>query len=214
MPPKVTIIDYGIGNLLSVRRGLEHWGFEVLTSDDPETILNSERVVLPGVGSFGNGMSELISRRLDVVIRKLASIEVPLLAICLGMQLLFEYGEEYGMTAGLGIIPGGVVSIPSSSEEGAILRVPHIGWNSLSALTQNSSWEETVLQDLKNGSAVYFNHSFMVVPDEDSDLKAVSSYGGHSVSAVVQRGSVTGCQFHPEKSGEIGLTILKNFVDQ
>ena len=111
MPPKVTIVDYGIGNLLSVRRGLEHWGFEVLTSDDPKTILKSERVVLPGVGSFRNGMSELIKRRLDETIRELASIEVPLLAICLGMQLLFEYGEEYGISAGLGVIPGGVISI-------------------------------------------------------------------------------------------------------
>ena len=214
MPPKVTIVDYGIGNLLSVRRGLEHWGFEVLTSGDPKTIFKSERVVLPGVGSFRNGMSELINRRLDVTIRELASIEVPLLAICLGMQLLFEYGEEYGISAGLGVIPGGVISIPSSSEMGAILRVPHIGWNSLSALNHDSRWDDTVLQGIKPGSAVYFNHSFMVIPDDDSHLKAVSSYGGHLVSAVVQRGSVTGCQFHPEKSGEIGLTILKNFVNQ
>jgi len=214
MPPKVTLVDYGIGNLLSVRRGFEYWGFEVVTSDDPKSILNSERVVLPGVGSFGIGMSELVCRGLDDAIREVASNGVPLLAICLGMQLLFDYGEELGLTVGLGVIPGGVKAIPKLNETSSILRVPHIGWNSLYGTGEDSAWEAKVLRDTKPGNEVYFNHSFMAVPSKSSDLKAICNYGGHLVAAVVQSGTVTGCQFHPEKSGEIGLKILKNFVEQ
>jgi len=214
MPLSVTLVDYGIGNLLSVRRGFEYWGFNVVVSTDPETILRSDRVVLPGVGSFGIGMSELVARGLDDVIRELASNEVPLLAICLGMQLLFDYGEEHGVTAGLGVVPGRVIAIPTSNDMGATLRVPHIGWNSINEPSKDSTWKARVLHGIKPGSEVYFNHSFMVIPNESSDLNAICDYGGHSVAAVVEHGTVTGCQFHPEKSGEIGLMILKNFIDQ
>jgi len=214
MPPKVTLVDYGIGNLLSVRRGFEHFNFEVEITDDPKIILNSERVVLPGVGSFLVGMSELAKSGLDDVIRELASKEVPILAICLGMQLLFEYGEERGMTAGLGLIPGRVVAIPTSNDTGPTFRVPHIGWNAIYEPTKDTAWKAKVLQGTKSGSEVYFNHSFMASPSNSRDLKAICNYGNYPMAAVVQRGSVTGCQFHPEKSGEIGLMILKNFVNQ
>jgi glutamine amidotransferase len=213
MPPKVTLVDYGIGNLLSVRRGFEHFNFEVVITDDPKIILNSERVVLPGVGSFLVGMSELAKSGLDDVIRELASKEVPVLAICLGMQLLFEYGEERGLTAGLGLIPGRVVAIPTSNDAGPTIRVPHIGWNAIYEPTKDSTWKAKVLQSTKPGGEVYFNHSFMAIPSNSLDLKAICNYGGRSMAAVVQRGSVTGCQFHPEKSGEIGLMMLKNFVN-
>jgi len=214
MPPNVTLIDYGIGNLLSVRRGFEHLGFEVVTSDDPKTILKSECVVLPGVGSFGIGMSELMKRGLVDAICEIVTKGVPLLAICLGMQLLFDYGEEHGLHGGLGVIPGGVKAIPAMNELGAIVRIPHIGWNSITKTSGDMEWDSKVLRGIEPGSEVYFNHSFMVIPDAPTDLKATCNYGGHPLAAVVQRGSVTGCQFHPEKSGEIGLMILKNFVNQ
>jgi glutamine amidotransferase len=212
--PSVTLVDYGIGNLLSVQRGFEYWGINVIVSNDPKVILRSERVVLPGVGSFGIGMHELAARGLDNVIQELAKNEVPLLAICLGMQLLFEYGEEHGARAGLGVIPGSVIAIPTSNDSSAFLRVPHIGWNSINKPTKASTWKAKVLKGIKPGSEVYFNHSFMAIPSKSSDLKAICNYGGHSVSAVVEHGAITGCQFHPEKSGETGLMILKNFVDK
>ena len=214
MPPKVTLVDYGIGNLLSVRRGFEFWGFEVETSDNPKYILSSERVVLPGVGSFRNGISELQKRGLDDAIREVATREIPLLAICLGMQLLFDFGLEHGLTPGLGIIPGAVKEIPKVMDSGSILRVPHIGWNAITAPSPNLTWESKVLQRIETKSEMYFNHSFMVHPTEPSDLKAVCNYGGQVVAAVVGRRNVVGCQFHPEKSGEAGLMILKNFCEQ
>ena len=214
MPPKVTLVDYGIGNLLSVRRGFEFWGFEVETSDNPKDILLSERVVLPGVGSFRNGISELQKRGLDEAIREVTSIGVPLLAICLGMQLLFDFGEEHGLTPGLGIIPGGVKEIPKLMDSGLILRIPHIGWNAIVPSSPNASWESKVLKGIDRSSEMYFNHSFMAHPTEPSDLKAVCNYGNHVVAAVVERQNVIGCQFHPEKSGEAGLMILKNFYYQ
>ena len=214
MAPKVTLVDYGIGNLLSVQRGFEYWGIDVETTDDPKNIMKAERVVLPGVGSFRLGMSELLKRGLADVIRDIASAGVPLLAICLGMQLLFDEGEEHGLNSGLGIIPGRVSAISTTTDLGRKLRVPHIGWNSIYGSSEVSTWDDTVLQGLKSGSEVYFNHSFMVIPDEPKNIKAVCDYGSYSVTAVVHNGSTTGCQFHPEKSGEIGLMILKNFTNQ
>ncbi len=214
MAPKVVLVDYGIGNLLSVQRGFEYWGINVETTDNPKTILTADRVVLPGVGSFRLGMSELVKRGLVDAIRDTAKSGVPLLAICLGMQLLFDYGEEHGPTNGLGIIPGRVSEILPLTSANKKLRVPHIGWNSIYRPSNNSNWEDTLLEGLKPQSEVYFNHSFIAIPDDLGDVEAVCDYGGYLVTSVVRNGATTGCQFHPEKSGEIGLKILKNFINQ
>lgn len=211
--PEVILVDYGVGNLLSVRRGFEHCGATVNLTGDPDVILAGDRVVLPGVGAFGNGMQALHERNLVPVIREVVSRGVPFLGICLGMQLLLDESEEFGMTAGLGLIPGQVRAIPNRSTTGDPLKIPHIGWNSIEPCGQ-SIWDETLLADNQRGDAMYFVHSFMACPANHKDHLADSIYGGHRISAVISKENVTGCQFHPEKSGELGLRILRRFLRQ
>lgn len=208
--PEITIIDYGVGNLLSVSRGLEHCGAKVNMSSDPEFILKSQKIILPGVGAFPNGMRALIELGLDTVIKEVVNNGVPLLGICLGMQLLLDESEEFGITKGLGVIPGKVVPIPNNSVDGEIQKIPHIGWNSL--VKSGVDWQNTILQEVREHDAAYFVHSFMASPEKSEDRLADAWYGGHKISAVIAKGYTTGCQFHPEKSGEVGLKILRNFV--
>ena len=208
--PEITIIDYGVGNLLSVSRGLEHCGAKVNMSSDPEFILKSQKVILPGVGAFPNGMRALIELGLDTAIKEVVNNGVPLLGICLGMQLLLDESEEFGITKGLGVIPGKVVPIPNKSVDGEIQKIPHIGWNSL--VKSGEDWQNTILQEVREDDAAYFVHSFMASPEKSEDRLADALYGGHKISAVIAKGNTTGCQFHPEKSGEVGLKILRNFV--
>lgn len=208
---KVTIIDYGVGNLLSVKRGFEHCGAKVVLTSDPNLILASQRVVLPGVGAFPNAMGTLQKLNLVSVIKELAVLGTPLLAICLGMQLLMDESEEFGLTPGLGLIPGRVVPVPDKTVEGASQKIPHIGWSSLHDSCENSNWTGTLLQDNQLGDPVYFVHSYMAEPAIPKNRVAHAMYGGHRISAVVSKDRITGCQFHPEKSGEVGLKILRKF---
>jgi imidazole glycerol-phosphate synthase subunit HisH len=212
--PEVTVIDYGVGNLLSVRRGLEHSGAKVILTAEPKQILAASRVVLPGVGAFGNAMQTL--ERLDLVgvIHELAQRKTPLLGICLGMQLLLEESEEFGVTAGLGLIPGRVVPVQAKTITDEAQKIPHIGWSALQPSDTAEDWKGTLLQDNKPGEAVYFVHSFMAVPTNPAHRIADCMYGGHKIAAVVGRDHITGCQFHPEKSGEVGLRILRRFILQ
>lgn len=209
--PEVTVIDYGVGNLLSVRRGLEHCGATVVLTADPEKILHAKRVVLPGVGAFANGMHALEKLGLISVIRELAQRNVPLLGICLGMQLLLDESDEFGVTAGLGVIPGRVTAVPDLTMEGRVQKIPHIGWSALQPTNNVAGWKNTLIQDVRPGESVYFVHSFMALPNDLSNRIADCDYGGHRVPAVIGRGHIVGCQFHPEKSGEVGLKILKRF---
>ena len=208
--PEITVIDYGVGNLLSVSRGLEHCGAKVNLSSDYDYILKSQKVILPGVGAFPNGMRALNQLGLDLAIKEVVKIGVPLLGICLGMQLLLDESEEFGLTKGLGVIPGKVVPIPNKSVNGEIQKIPHIGWNSL--INLGTDWQNTILQETCENDAVYFVHSFMASPEKSEDRLADALFGGHKISAVIAKGNTTGCQFHPEKSGEVGLKILRNFV--
>jgi glutamine amidotransferase len=211
---EVVVIDYGMGNLLSVRRGLEHCGARVVVTADPHAILSAPRVVLPGVGAFIDGMHGLCRAGLDTVVREVATRGTPLLGICLGMQMLLDESEEFGSTKGLGLIPGRVIAIPATTTEGRSQKIPHIGWNALTLPVGNKYWDETLLQKLKQGEAAYFVHSFMANPADQSHRVADCLYGGHSVAAAIQHDNVFGCQFHPEKSGEVGLTILRQFLEQ
>jgi glutamine amidotransferase len=212
--PEVTIIDYGVGNLLSVQRGLEYCGAKVLLTSNPELILASKRVVLPGVGAFPNAMKALNELNLIQVIQELDQLNTPLLAICLGMQLLMDQSDEFGETAGLGLIPGRVVAVPGKTATGDIQKIPHIGWSSLYPSSKSENWRETLLQDNKPGDATYFVHSFMAQPSNRSNQVAHTLYGGHKISAVISKNQITGCQFHPEKSGEVGLKVLRKFLIQ
>ncbi|MGO9514280.1 MAG: imidazole glycerol phosphate synthase subunit HisH [Steroidobacteraceae bacterium] len=211
---EVAVMDYGVGNLLSVRRALEYCGATVTVTADRDALMSAPKVILPGVGAFANAMTELRNRGLDGVAREVAAAGIPLLGICLGMQMLLDESEEFGVTTGLGLIPGRVVPVPSTTAAGDPHKIPHIGWNAL-VLPQpgGASWDHTVLRYVKPGEAVYFVHSFMANPADPGHRIAECLYGDRPISAVIGRGNVLGCQFHPEKSGEVGLKILRAFLE-
>jgi glutamine amidotransferase len=209
--PKIIVIDYGVGNLLSVQRAFERCDANVLLSADPETILNADRVVLPGVGAFTSAMKALDELGLVPVIRELDERKIPLLGICLGMQLLLDKSAEFGEASGLGLIPGLVIEVPDRTMSGNAQKIPHIGWNALQQSNLAFGWENTLLRDTMPGEEFYFIHSFMAVPENPSHRVADCLYGEHKISAVIARDHITGCQFHPEKSGESGLKIIKRF---
>lgn len=208
----VTIVDYGIGNLFSVQRALENSGATVTLASDAAGIAAAQRLVLPGVGAFADGMKGLRERGLVEPLRDFAASGRPLLGICLGMQMLASGSEEFGAHEGLGLIPGKVAAIPPRTVDGAALKIPHIGWNALQP-TAGAQWQGTPLQAIEPGTAVYLVHSFHVVPDAPADLLADCEYGGHRVTAAIGRGNIFGFQFHPEKSGPVGLAICHRFVN-
>lgn len=209
--PEVTVIDYGVGNLLSVQRGLEKCGARVILTSDPNTILNSSRVVLPGVGAFPDAMNALERLNLVTTLQEFATKKQPLLAICLGMQLLMNESDEFGLTSGLGLIGGRVEMLPTLKITGELQKIPHIGWSSLEPSTPNLSWRQTLLSDNNYGDSAYFLHSFAAYPINEHNRVADVDFGGHRISAVIAKDKITGCQFHPEKSGEVGLKILRRF---
>ena len=209
---KVVVVDYGVGNLLSVRRALEHVGAEVEQCADPDAFGSAHRILLPGVGAFADGMAELRRLGLDVALRDAAQRGTPIMGICLGMQMLFDSSEEFGPTAGLGLIPGRIIGIPQVGESGVPRRIPHIGWNDLIPSRERQNWRGSVLEAVAEGSSVYFVHSFMAVPNDHADCLANCLYEGQAVTAVVAHGNVSGCQFHPEKSGAVGLSVIRQFL--
>lgn len=208
---RVTVVDYGIGNLYSVRRALEHCGASVVTATDAATLDEADRLVLPGVGAFADGMFGLSECGLTDALRRFAATRQPFLGICLGMQMLATVSDEFGEHSGLDLIPGRVKPIPATTVDGRPLKVPHVGWSGLRA-PAGADWTGSVLQDSLPDTAVYLVHSFHVVPDNPAHVLAHCTYGGHRIAAAIRSGSVTGCQFHPEKSGEAGLAILDRFL--
>jgi imidazole glycerol-phosphate synthase subunit HisH len=210
---RVTLIDYGIGNLLSVRRAFEHLGAEVSLSGSPEQLAGADRLVLPGVGAFGDGMKELQARGLVAPIQDYLLRERPFLGICLGMQMMFEASEEFGQHQGLGIIPGQVVAVPATGTDGRPHKIPHTGWSPLVLPPGRPGWEEGgLLAGLPPEAEVYFVHSFTAVPAEPTHRVADCHYDGRVIAAAVSRGPTHGCQFHPEKSGPVGLRVIANFL--
>ena len=210
---RVAIIDYGIGNLFSVNKAFARIGINSFVTSDAREILNSTRVVLPGVGAFKNGMQKLIEAELVSVVKDLADSGKPLLGICLGAQLLLESSEEFGTTAGLGIIKGKVIEIPNQSRTEDDIRVPHIGWNNLVFPGGVTSTKGTILDSIPQKSMTYFVHSFMMSPDDPANRLADVDYHGVNISAAIKSKNVSGTQFHPEKSADIGLQILRNFCE-
>jgi imidazole glycerol-phosphate synthase subunit HisH len=208
----VAIVDYGVGNLLSVWRAIERCGGTPSLVDSPEGVLGAERLLLPGVGAFGDAMEALDQRGLVEPIREFASSGRPFLGICLGMELMLDSSEEFGHSEGLGLVPGRVVPIPAHGADRMPHKIPHIGWNELRPTPSGGSWEGTLLAGIRPGDSVYFVHSFMAVPDDDGTRLADCDYDGVPIAAVLRDGAMSGCQFHPEKSGPIGLAILGGFV--
>jgi glutamine amidotransferase len=210
---EITIVDYGVGNLLSVKRALEYCGAKVCLTSNPDHVLSAQKLVLPGVGAFPKAMELLKKSGLDLSVKQYAKKSKPLLAICLGMQLLMEESEEFELTQGLGIIPGRVVPLPKMNWEGIRNKIPHIGWGKLTQMDSDCNWQSSVLENIESGDSVYFVHSFMVETKSRGDCLAKVNYSGIEIPAVIRKGTITGCQFHPEKSGEVGLNILRTFVD-
>jgi glutamine amidotransferase len=205
----IAIIDYGLGNVRSVSNALLNQGNSPTLTNNPDEIMSADGVVLPGVGSFPHGISQLKKYGLIEVIKSYAYTGKPFLGICLGMQLLFTKGEEFGLHEGLDIINGEVVSLTS---EGSLTgRLPHIGWNSIQNASRNS-WEMTILDKLYNEDEMYFVHSYIAKPHDDMNILATTFYQGVNFCSVVKKGNIYGCQFHPEKSGKKGLHILNNFI--
>lgn len=209
--PSVAIIDYGVGNLLSVARAFEYLDVKVVITREPDVILSASHVILPGVGAFASAMAALKHLELIDIIQSLAFKDIPLLGICLGMQLLFSESEEFGLTAGLNLIPGKVIPIPRTTMDGCQHKLPHIGWAPLCS-HEGVDWKGTLLASLKPNDAVYFIHSYRAVPEEAKYCLATCNYGGHPINVVVKKNNLMGCQFHPEKSGRVGLNILKDFL--
>ncbi|MFA6224295.1 MAG: imidazole glycerol phosphate synthase subunit HisH [Desulfomonilaceae bacterium] len=212
MTSEVTVVDYGLGNLFSVGRALERCGAMVTISDNPLVISKAPRLVLPGVGAFANGMLGLIERRLDTVIRDYTASGRPLLGICLGMQLMATMGEEFGQHDGLNIIPGRVIAIPKVGTNGLPHKIPHIGWAALEIPPERIDWEGTILANTSLADSVYLVHSYQLLPDDNNHRLADCRYNGLKISAAVQFNNVVGLQFHPEKSGRVGLNILDLFL--
>ena len=207
MSVHVTIIDYGLGNLHSVANALTHVGATVSFADNGKAISTAERIILPGVGAFADGMRNLRERGQISVLQEYAASGRPLLGICLGMQLLFDESDDFGTTAGLGIIPGRVEAIPTTG-----VKVPHVGWNRIFP-TKNSNWENTLLANTPLQTHTYFVHSFVARPINAAHLLAITNYGPHQLTAAVSSGATVGFQFHPEKSGAPGLSMLRSFLN-
>jgi glutamine amidotransferase len=210
---KISLLDYGLCNMLNVARALEYAGASVKVIDDPNEVLAAERLVVPGVGAFSQCMRAVTDLGHGEAICEFVKSGRPMLGICVGMQMLFEASDEFGETPGLAILPGRVRVIPGTTTSGISQRVPHIGWNRLIARQAGGTWDKTLLAPFVGTEpAVYFVHSFAAQPANDHDRLADCDYGGHRISAMVKRDNVTATQFHPERSGPIGLRMLEEFL--
>ncbi len=203
----IAIIDYGMGNLKSVKKAFAAIGFEAEITVDPERVLKADKVVLPGVGAFRDAIEELHRTGLAQATREVVQRGTPVLGICLGMQLLFEKSYEYGEHIGLGLLPGKIIKMTTEDmkdEKGESLKIPHMGWNNLELIKKTP-----LFTGLEQGSSVYFVHSYYLETEEDV-VSAYTTYGKR-IAVAAQRNNLFATQFHPEKSGSIGLSILKNF---
>lgn len=210
----VTVVDYAIVNLKNIVRALEHVGATVCGTTEYSKVESADRVVLPGVGAFSSGMKELSTHGLDDALKNVASAGRPILGICLGMQMLFEVSYEYGKYNGLGLIPGSVLPMNSTIDNVRKRKIPHVGWNELRRPNNRTSWKNSCLQDMAPERFCYFSHSYMAVPKNNEDALAIVDYQGLEFVAATQRANVTGLQFHPELSGNVGLEVLRQFLSQ
>ena len=201
----IAVVDYGVGNLFSLCSSLKRIGADAIVTSDAQVIRRADKIILPGVGAFADAAQKLRDSGLDKVIVEQAAQGKEIMGICLGMQMLFEKSYEFGEHTGLGLLKGTVIGMEGTIP--AELKIPHIGWNALSFCKDSK-----LLRYVKEGDCVYFVHSFYVDPVAES-VVATAEYG-KAVTAAVQKGNVMGCQFHPEKSGEVGLSILRAFCEK
>lgn len=208
----VHVVDYGVGNLHSVSRAVEKVGGIAQLTSDPALLKSAERIILPGVGAFKPCIDTLRESGLAEAIASFARNERPFLGICVGMQVLFDYSLEFGRHEGLGLIPGHVAPIPGQDQTGS-RKVPHIGWSPLLLPAGRTDWSGSLLAEQSAGrSSAYFVHSYSCLPSDAEHRLAEVNYADYPICAAVQSGNIIGCQFHPEKSGEVGLRILSAFL--
>lgn len=218
--PAVVIADYGMGNLFSIERAVRYVGGKCEITDNPVKIARADRLILPGVGAFGEGMRQLKENGMVDAIYEFVQKGRPMLGICLGMQLLLSESCEFGVHKGLELIQGKVVPLTESKSGNRVLKIPHIGWNQINApvirnllIGDNSDmWKGTILNGLKPGTHFYFVHSFRCMPEDPERIIAETVYGEDRFCSVVNKDNVWGCQFHPERSGEKGLQVYKQYV--
>lgn len=215
---KITVIDYGLGNLFSIERAVNHFGGEPEITGDPQRIASAERLILPGVGAFSKGMEELNVKGIADAVYEFARKDRPLMGICLGMQLLMTRSYEFGVHDGLNLIGGEVIRFQESNNGGPSFKIPHVGWAKIRPFQSEdinapaiSSWSNTALKGIESESFFYFVHSYFVAPDDRNHTLAESEYADNTFCAAIKKDNLFGCQFHPEKSGPVGLRLLENF---
>lgn len=204
---KIAIVDYGVGNLRSLIRAFEHFGVDVAITEEVDKISSADALVLPGDGAFAAGMEGLKVRGLTRAVLNFAKESKPLLGVCLGAQILMSAGYEFGKYGGLDLISGKVVKI--NKNIGA--KIPQIGWNNIYP-SPKKEWGATILEGVKPQSNLYFIHSYILVPKDTNAALAMTKYGSNEFCSVIGKGQIWGCQFHPEKSGQVGLKIIGNFI--
>lgn len=207
----IAIIDYGLSNLLSIKRAVDFFEPNNCITNSPDDVVKADKIILPGVGAFHYGMECMDKKGLTKAVQVAAKNKIPILGICLGMQMLFEDSEEGGLRKGLGLISGHVLKIDSTDDCGRRQNVPHIGWEPLINNSQDTNWPN-ILEGISAGSEVYFVHSYHGVTNDIESKAASIKYGGRDICAIAQNNNIIGCQFHPEKSGKVGLHILSNFL--
>ena len=215
--PTVAIVDYGMGNLFSVKHACDHVGLRGMVTSEKRDILSANAVILPGVGAFGDAMKAL--EKLDLLgpLREVAESERPLLAICLGLQLLMEESPEFGSHRGLGIVPGHVARFSNLDSAGERFKVPQVGWNRISRVSgdlqaTSEAWSTSPLKGISSGEFMYFVHSYYVVPSDSSVVMTTTTYGDGEFCSSLRKRNIFACQFHPERSGGAGLSIYRNLA--
>ncbi len=206
---KIVIIDYDVGNVRSMINALKKVGIEPILSNKEDDIISADGVILPGVGAFSHGMANLNKYNLVNIIKKYTNSNKPFIGICLGMQMLLDESEEFTNTKGLGLISGKVIKLPTQNIN--YEKLPHVSWNEIKE--KKIKWTNTILNKIEQQSDIYFVHSFIANLDNENEILSTTQYSDYEFCSSIKKGNIFGCQFHPEKSGEIGLKIIKNFIN-
>ena len=213
MNNKVTILDYGFGNVFSLANALKFLNVNVDISNDPSHLIKSDRIIITGVCAFNACIDKMNEKGLDEFLIKYAELGRPILGICIGMQILFDSSNEFSECKGLSLIKGNIKEIPNKTKEGKNLKVPHMGWSELLPANSMDNWNDGIMKSIKPSMSAYFAHSYSAQNMNSKNIVAETSYGGNKLSAVVQNDNIFGCQFHPEKSHNLGLKILENYLN-
>ena len=206
---KIVIIDYDVGNVRSMLNAFKKVGVNPILSNNEEEILSADGVILPGVGAFAHGMENLKKYNLVEIIKKYTDTNKPFMGICLGMQMLLDESEEFVNTKGLGLISGKVIKLPTQNK--IYEKLPHVSWNEIKE--KKTKWNNTILNNVEQQSDVYFVHSFITNLDNEDEVLSTTVYSDYEFCSSIKKDNIYGCQFHPEKSGEIGLKIIENFIN-